>query len=49
MNEMPENKGAKARFAAPQLQVYGRARDITQAVGSNGNMDASTGSVKTRP
>jgi hypothetical protein len=51
MNDMPQNTGAKARFRAPKLEIYGRARDITQAVGTTGNMDGggSTSNNKTQP
>jgi hypothetical protein len=50
MNKMPKNKSAKAHFEAPKLQVYGRARDITRAVGNQGNGDGGVApNHKTQP
>jgi hypothetical protein len=31
----------KASFVAPKLEVFGRARDITRAVGNKGGSDGS--------
>jgi hypothetical protein len=45
-----DHKGRKAPFTAPQLLVYGRARDITRAVGNKGELDGGAGNTsKTQP
>lgn len=46
MNDMQQPNGRKAPFIAPQLQVYGRARDITRAIGLRGGTDLGVGKVK---
>lgn len=33
------NNIEKTSFVAPKLEVFGRARDITRAVGNKGNAD----------
>jgi hypothetical protein len=49
MTGTSENKNGKAKFVAPKLQVYGRARDITQGTGNTGNKDNPSFNPKTRP
>jgi hypothetical protein len=49
MTGTSENKGGKARFVAPKLQVYGRARDITRGSGGEGNKDNPDINIKTQP
>lgn len=40
MNEAGHND-RKLPFTAPKLEVYGRARDITRAVGNKGGTDGA--------
>ena len=44
-----DNKDGKARFVAPKLQVYGRARDITRGSGTENNKDNPSFNPKTQP
>jgi hypothetical protein len=50
MNDFGQHGGSKAPFTAPKLQIYGRARDITRAIGIGGQSDLGTvtGLIKTR-
>jgi len=50
MNETHQPHGSKAPFVAPKLEIYGRARDITRAIGIRGNLDlqpAGTVNIRT--
>jgi len=50
MNEPKHNSTGKTPFVAPKLQIYGRARDITRAIGIGGQSDAGqvTNLIKTQ-
>lgn len=46
---MQQPNGGKAPFIAPKLQIYGRARDITRAIGLFGSADfGPVGAIKTK-
>jgi hypothetical protein len=50
MNDFNVDPAGKRTFTAPRLEVYGRARDITRAIGGTGAKDGSNGTnQKTRP
>jgi hypothetical protein len=37
-----DKSGGRKTFTVPELQVYGRARDITRTVGNKGAVDGGT-------